>query len=255
MKIAFLHFELSSGPTEHNLEKLIDGIEKAAQEGAEWIITPEVALQGYFFAERNSNYESMLVTYRSLQKIEELAKKHAVHIYFCYAELEEKTGKKYNSCSVFNNKGLYIATQRKISGHNIGAEAWSSHSKRFKLLETAGLLTGILICSDSWYIKNAEIARALNADLIVVPAAWNDFDCGGMPESIWQRCSTISNAPLWICNQTGPNDRLDFSNAKSAVVCGNKTRLCYSGAEAILFFEWDEKANSLNSTKFLVSKV
>ncbi|HIU63578.1 MAG TPA: carbon-nitrogen hydrolase family protein [Candidatus Avacidaminococcus intestinavium] len=254
MKVAFLHFDLSGGPAKYNLQKIIAGIEVAVDNGAEWIITPETALQGYFFSEQTREKLDAPISIDALAPIVALAKKHKLHIYFCYAEAAE-TGHKYNSCAIIESTGIRFI-QRKMSGHTVGAEAWSSKSNRFKLIELGGLRTGILICSDSWYIKNAETARSLSADLLIVPAAWNDFDCGGgMPETAWQRCSVISEAPVWVCNQTGNKQRLDFTSAKSAVVCGNKTRLCYSGREAILLFEWDEKTNCLVSNKFLIVRL
>ena len=54
MKIALLHLDLSAGPAEKNIEQLLDGIKIAAANGAQWVITPEMAVQGYFFTQMNS---------------------------------------------------------------------------------------------------------------------------------------------------------------------------------------------------------
>ena len=48
MKIAFLHFDFCGGPQSANTEKILHGMKIAAAAGAEWILTPEMALQGYF---------------------------------------------------------------------------------------------------------------------------------------------------------------------------------------------------------------
>ena len=53
MKIALLHLDLSAGPAEKNIEQLLDGIKIAAANGAQWVITPEMAVQGYFFTQMN----------------------------------------------------------------------------------------------------------------------------------------------------------------------------------------------------------
>lgn len=49
MKVALLHLNLSGGPEKVNVQLLSRAVNLAAQEGANWIITPETALQGYFF--------------------------------------------------------------------------------------------------------------------------------------------------------------------------------------------------------------
>lgn len=49
MKIALCHLELSCGPQERNLQILEQAVRIAAEQGADWILTPEVAVQGYYF--------------------------------------------------------------------------------------------------------------------------------------------------------------------------------------------------------------
>lgn len=49
MKIALCHLELSCGPQERNLQLLEQGMRLAAEQGADWVLTPEAAVQGYYF--------------------------------------------------------------------------------------------------------------------------------------------------------------------------------------------------------------
>ena len=49
MKIALCHLELSCGPQERNLQILEQAVRIAAEKGADWVLTPEVAVQGYYF--------------------------------------------------------------------------------------------------------------------------------------------------------------------------------------------------------------
>ena len=51
MKIALLHFEYRANKVKENVAKIIIGIHKAAEAGANWVMTPEMAVQGYFFAD------------------------------------------------------------------------------------------------------------------------------------------------------------------------------------------------------------
>lgn len=251
MKVAFLHLELSGGPVEDNFKKICRAIIRAAEEGVKCVVTPEVALQGYFFSEKAEKLEDVLVPNFSIDFIAKLAKNYGITIFLCCAELDEDTGHYYNSCQVISSEGKIISKQYKMSGHTIGAEAWSKKGDRFLPVQIGELKIGILICCDSWYVKNAEKARYLDVDLILVPAAWNDYDCGGgMPEDAWKRCSEVSRAPVWVCNQTGSSERMDLTSAKSAIVMNGKTELVYSGEEALLMFDWDSARNNLASESF-----
>ena len=53
MKIALCHLTLSMGPMEKNLQKLTRALEIAGENRADWVITPETALQGYHFYKIN----------------------------------------------------------------------------------------------------------------------------------------------------------------------------------------------------------
>ena len=49
MKVALCHLELSNGPEQKNIELLEKAVRIAAEKGANWVITPETAVQGYYF--------------------------------------------------------------------------------------------------------------------------------------------------------------------------------------------------------------
>ncbi len=53
MRIALLHLNLAAGPREKNEKLLLEAVEGAAKEGATVVVTPETALEGYYFYERN----------------------------------------------------------------------------------------------------------------------------------------------------------------------------------------------------------
>ena len=49
MKIALCHLEISRGPEHKNIELLENAVRIAADNGAKWVVTPETAVQGYYF--------------------------------------------------------------------------------------------------------------------------------------------------------------------------------------------------------------
>lgn len=56
-KNCFLHFEIVlRGPISRNLRNLAAGIRQAAVQGAEWVLAPELAVQGYHFTVSGKPY-------------------------------------------------------------------------------------------------------------------------------------------------------------------------------------------------------
>ena len=49
MKILLCHLTLSMGPLEENLKILERAVQIAGEVKADWVITPETAVQGYHF--------------------------------------------------------------------------------------------------------------------------------------------------------------------------------------------------------------
>ena len=73
MKIAFLHFDFCGGPQSANTEKILHGMKIAAAAGAEWILTPEMALQGYFMVKSEKKYVLASITNGSYEPFKEAA--------------------------------------------------------------------------------------------------------------------------------------------------------------------------------------
>jgi N-carbamoylputrescine amidase len=247
MKIALLHLDVSSGPETVNLMVLCRAICVAAERGAKWIITPETAVQGYYFAQKEIPLHIPIQPDLSLQPIIELAIKYQLTVFLGCAEQDDVTGKYYNSCLVIGPEGQILGRHRKLRAHG-GAEAWSTKGEVLEPVCCQGLAVGVLICADSWYVNHAQILKDKGAQVIVVPAAWPPGECG--PGDCWEQCSAATGLPVWVCNQTGNQEKLDFSQAQSVVVANGKTHLAYSDLQqAVLLFDWDDKQGGL-STQF-----
>lgn len=252
MKIALLHLEVSGGPVTDNVEKIIKGIKIAKKSGAEWVITPETAVQGYFFYKKDKTSIKNLKLKETLKPILEAVKESNLKLFLgCVAENKEKN-EFYNVCHVIDENAKIIFTQSKQTGHSTGSEAWSTKGLPFLTKEIDGLKLGILICSDTWYEDKAKKAKEENIEVIITPAAWPDFDCGGgLPEEAWHRCSKITKAPIIVCNQTGNKESMDMDSSRSAVIVNEETILCnVSKEEKVLLFEMDVNSKKILSTNF-----
>lgn len=257
MKVAMLHVDVSGGPESRNLAILINGIHKASQAGAEWIITPETAVQGYFFAcERDVRPIQVDVQPSpAVQPLQRLAAVRQATVFLGCAEQDAASGKYYNSCLVIGPGGNVVGRHRKKQAHSGVSEGWASKGEHLEPVHCGDVTVGILICADTWYEDNAVALADKGAEIIVVPAAWPPGGCGGPPENAWKKASAVSGRPLWVCNQTGKQERLDFSQAQSAVIAGGEMQLAYSGEPAVLLFDWDFAGQCPRSTAFAVEKL
>lgn len=253
MRIALLHLELSGGPEKRNQALLEKAITLAAKEGANWIVTPETALQGYFFTQKDRPYSIPVQPAPELQPIRQLAGAYGLTLFLCCAEQDETSGLYYNSCLVIGNDGEIIGRHRKMRSHGTGAEGWASKGTCRDPFACKEMTAGVLVCADSYFEENAQALKAKQAQVIIVPAAWPPGGCGGPPVNAWERCSRESGLPVWICNQTGNQERMDLSKAESAVVVNGKLQIAYHGLQqAALLFDWDEERQQLLSTEFKV---
>ena len=256
VRVAMLHLDLSGGPEERNLELLRQGILQAGEAGADWVLTPETAVQGYFFTQKDRPYRIPVQPAPMLDPIRQTAAKLDMTVFLGCAEYDETAGKNYNSCLVIDPSGEVAGRHRKVRSHGSGAEGWASKGEDFSPVPCRDLTAGILVCADAYFDENARALREKQAQVIVVPAAWPPGGCGGPPENAWKRCSRASGLPVWICNQTGNTERMDMSQAQSAVVVDGEMRLVYSGLQpAALVFDWNVAANRLASEEFTVIPV
>ncbi|HWR38615.1 MAG TPA: carbon-nitrogen hydrolase family protein [Patescibacteria group bacterium] len=255
MRVALLHLDVSGGPEERNLTQLQYGLNLAAQAGADWVITPETAVQGYFFTQKDRPFQIPVQPSPVLQPIREAAAAYQLTLFLGCAEQDETTGNYYNSCLVIGSGGEVIGRHRKLRSPG-GAEAWATQGRDVTPVACAQMKAGILVCADAYFAENAKTLKQKEAEVIIVPAAWPPGHCGGPPEHAWERCSRESGLPVWVCNQTGNQERMDLSQAQSAVLVDGTMELAYSGLQpAALLFDWDTEKKQLSSTEFTVIPV
>ncbi len=250
ISVALLHLDLCNGPEAVNGPKLLAAIDRAGDMGADWVVTPETALHGYFWSINGDPSDVHQQSQDFLDPFAALAQRHDMTVFLCAAERCHQTERSFNTCFAISPQGKVLGQHRKIRGHG-SAEAWATRGETRKAIATAPMTAGVLICADSWYSENALAMRDDGADVIMIPAAWPPGNCG--PGDCWEKRSAETGLPVWVCNQTGEHPRLAFQAATSVVVQDGKTALTYQGAdEAILLFDWDVQQNRLAQPNWTV---
>lgn len=255
MKIALLHLDLAGGPEVRNRRRIFSAARQAAEAGAHWIVTPESALEGYFFKRDHPNAPVPIRGSGDFPPFWALAAKASAHLFLCCAERDAESGEDFNACFHIRPDGTCVRAHRKMYSHQSGAEKWLSQGDRTDVSCIGGVRVGVLICSDAYYRHPADMMRLKGAEMILVPAAWPPGACCPDPPAVWETCSQRAGAAVVVCNQTGRYEGMDMTTGKSAVIEGGKMLFSYQGAPAILLFDYDEKRKRVQSRAFRVLEV
>ena len=149
MKIALLHLDVAEGPETRNRRTILSAAGEAVSRGADWIVTPETALQGYFFYDNNGKLPSF--SEKQLSRYMFFAGRNKADMFLSAAEYDERDGKGYNSCFVINREGKLLGKHRKMCSHRKGFERWLSLGRETHVFNIGTLRVGLLVCADSYY--------------------------------------------------------------------------------------------------------
>jgi predicted amidohydrolase len=250
-KIALLHLETVPGAIERNRYVIVEAIKHAAATGAEWIVTPELAVCGLQFAHVVGTDWIQPQPDPWMQRVCGLVKtvKRTV-----FLSCPERDGTRlYNTVFVIDSTGKIIGKHRKI---NVASDSrsWSSPGDVVAPIECDGVKVGVLICSD---VYTSNIARALRfegAQMLVSPASWGPGIHG--PNGEWEERTHETGLPLLVCNRTGAEKTLDFWNAPSLVVQDGRRVLAHTSKKsAVLTFNWDFDGMMLSSSRYSIDYI
>jgi predicted amidohydrolase len=247
-KVALLHLDFPAGEQERNIAKLREAIKIAAEHGANWIVTPELAVQGYFFYEKIGTSCIAEQPSIALKPVVDVVKDNKVTLFLGCAEKDSLTGNFYNSCLVVGPEGNILGRHRK-KAIILPAERWATAGDKMEPIDCGIAKVGLLVCADSYFEYNAQDLKEKGAQLLITIANWGLGDeCS--PGDCWERDSAKTGLPLWVCNQT---NSFEGRQTQSVVTIGGRRVLEYTGGkEAILLFDWNMKSMRLISNEFSI---
>jgi 5-aminopentanamidase len=250
LRIAFLHLAPILGDLHQNRRAIEAATTSAARTGARWILTPELAVCGYTFADTLGTSWIQPQPDQWVSRLCRLTAGLRVTLFLSHPERDRKTDRLYNSLFVITPDGCIAGSHRKINTLRVGSEAWSSPGDRTEpiVLSAVGRV-GLLICADAYTSAIATSLKAHGAQILVSSAAWAPGMHG--PSGEWERCTKDTGLPLLVCNRTGPDRTLNFTQAESVVAQDGKRLLSFRSARSAIFIiDWDLAANTLVSTQF-----
>jgi NAD+ synthase (glutamine-hydrolysing) len=240
MKIAIAQINCTVGDLAGNAAKIADFAQRAKQQGAEVLLTPELSLCGY-------PPEDLLLRdgfYHACDKALADLAQHAQGIILIVGH-PHKVGKScYNAASILRD-GKIVATYHKhaLPNHSVfDEERYFAHGKDPCLIELDGIKFGINICADVWHEHAAIRAKEAGAEvLLVLNASPYHFNKQATRyETIRDRIGDTGLAVVYA-NLVGGQDELVFDGA--SFVMDNEGELTHqfpAFEEALGFVEFKD---------------
>jgi len=237
LKIALLHLAPTPGAVERNQSLIETALQSAADAGAEWIVTPELATTGYGFAEFIGTDWIQTQPDAWVREVSTFARKHRLAVFLSVPERREL--KLFNSVIVIDRDGRVAGRHSKINTLAVGSEAWSSPAGPAEAIRLDGFgAVGILICADACSPSISEALANQGARALVSPAAWAPGEHG--PGGEWEAISLTTSLPVFVCNRTGKEPVLDFTDGESVVAFGGERVISLaSPTSAVFLVDWN----------------
>ena len=249
LRVSFLHIAPVTCDIESNRRLVERAVNVAADDGADWVITPELCIPGYLFMKRIGTDWITPQPGPWMDDFCKLVKKRNLSVFLSHPDRDPDTDKLYNTVFVINQQGHIIGKHSKIKALG-GAESWSTAGTEIEPVECDSVQAGILICADAYKNEVAQVLKDNGAELLVSPVSWGPGRCG--PDGEWEQRSLDTGLPIMVCNRTGEEpEELDYREAESVVAKDGKRLLtATSDRSVVLSFDWDMDAMDCLSQDF-----
>jgi len=253
VRIGIAQINPTVGDLPGNRELILRYIEKAREEGIEFIVFPELALLGYPPRDLLHRRGFLEAAQEEFTKI--VAASDGIGVVLGHVALAEKreANRADPSATAFGGDFLlynaayllaegeivgYQAKQRLPSFDVFEEERYFSPGERVEVLEWRGLKLGLSVCEDFWYEGGVLAAQAAaGVDILINVSASPYFR--GKP-ALRHRLATgwaeLAGAPLVYANLVGAQDELVFDGGSFAVRPDGRFLLAAPQFQAGLFW-------------------
>ena len=171
------------------IDKHVELIAQAAQQGAELVCLQELFYGPYFCAEQETRWYELtekIPEGPTIQLMCELARKHKLVLVVPVYE-EEMTGVFYNAAAVIDADGTYLGKYRKTHIPHCAPGFWEKFYFRpgnlgYPVFETKVGRVGVYICYDRHFPEGARCLGLAGAEIVLNPSA----TVAGLSEYLWK---------------------------------------------------------------------
>ena len=200
-----------------NMEKLAQGIARAAEQGAELVVLQELHNTLYFCQSEDTNLFDLAepIPGPSTEFYGSLAKKYNIVLVTSLFE-RRAAGLYHNTAVVFERDGSIAGTYRKMHIPDDPAYYekfyFTPGDLGFHPIQTSVGRLGVQVCWDQWYPEGARLMALQGAELLIYPTAIG-YESSDTPQeqerqreawTIVQRGHAVANGlPVIAVNRTG----------------------------------------------------
>jgi NAD+ synthetase len=217
LRIAVAQLNCVVGDLDHNAALILDAAHRAAEQGADLLLTPELALCGYPPEDLLLRPDFHRACAHALARIAaEAPRDLAVLVGHPHASGECR----YNAASVIRG-GRVEATYFKMRLPNyevFDEERYFDAGTQPLVIDVEGVKVGVNICADVWEPGAAEAAAAAGAQLLaVLNASPYHLNKPVTREQVVAERVLATGIPVVYCNLVGGQDELVFDGASFAL--------------------------------------
>jgi NAD+ synthase (glutamine-hydrolysing) len=246
MRVGFAQINTTVGDIETNARKILAAYQEASQQGAQLVITPELALTGY--PPQDLVFKSGFVP----QTLDQLSVLHerisAVPLLVGYVDFNpKKTGKPFvNSCAVLEkDRPIRKIFKSLLPTYDVFDEArYFEPADDQRPIELLGTKIGITICEDIWtdkYLRHDlyhcdPVGRLVSLGAsVILNLSSSPFSVGkpALRRAMVTELALQHRIPFFYCNAVGGNDELIFD--------GNSFVISEEGATVARFASFAEQ--------------
>ena len=221
MRVAVAQMNVVLGDLAGNAHRIADAANRAAAQGADLLLTPELSLCGY-------PPEDLLLRpdfYRSVDLALVALTRDTVDldIAIVVGHPEQAGVLYYNAASVlYQGKRLCTYRKQHLPQYEVFDELrYFTPGLETIVFDHAGTRFGLAICEDIWFAEPAQAAKAAGADvLLVLNASPYHLDKTVDRQSVLAQRVAETGLSIVYCNLVGGQDELVFDGA-SCLIAGN----------------------------------
>jgi N-carbamoylputrescine amidase len=232
LRIAFLHLAPELGALDENRALIESGTRRAASLGAEWVLSGELVVPGYRFAELIGTQWIAAQPDKWLLRLAQLSADFGVASFVSHPERDATSGRLFNSLFVIGGDGRILGRHRKLHP-TPGSERWASPGELSPPVLVDGIHVGLLVCADAYAAEPALRLRDAGAQLLVSSAAW--WPGGWGPKGEWEARTRDTGLPMIVCNRTGRDGESQMSGAESVIVDRGRKLLAVRTPDSTVF--------------------
>jgi predicted amidohydrolase len=217
MKVAVAQIAPKLGDLASNVEKHVDLIKQAKQQGADLVVFPELSLTGYFLEEL-AYHVSLRADAKELQRLAKEAGNMAVVAGF----VEETSDYHYYISGAFIEGGAIKHLHRKVYLPTYGMftdQRYFAEGDRVQAFDASFGRCGLLICEDIWHNSTVSILAADRADFLIsinsspgrgVVTGGRTLGSSDAVEMLNRMYAQFFTSFVIFCNRVGYEDGINF---------------------------------------------